>query len=84
MWWALKACERLPFLSLDAFYQADREEQILLMVYAQERDQEEGERTLGSLGGGKTKAVGRAKDKIKDMKFRKKSPTRRSQSGRSK
>jgi len=42
----LKATERLPWLTLEKFYRAPREEQILILVYAQEREQEELEHVL--------------------------------------
>ena len=42
----MKATERLPWLTLDKFYSATREEQILILVYTQEREQEELENAL--------------------------------------
>ena len=39
----MKATERLPWLTLERFYKATREEQVLLLTYAQERDFEESE-----------------------------------------
>lgn len=49
LWWALKATERLPWLTLDAFFAADRAEQIVLLVYAQERDREDVERSAATM-----------------------------------
>ena len=42
----MKATERLHWLTLDDFYRAPREVQILLLVYTQEREEEELEHAL--------------------------------------
>ncbi len=42
----MKATERLHWLSLDDFFELPREKQILILVYAQERDEEDAERSL--------------------------------------
>lgn len=48
----LKATERLHWLTPEKFAAASREEQVLLLVYTQERDLEEVERS-GSLAVGR-------------------------------
>ena len=44
LWWMLKACERLDFMTPARFWSLPREEQVLLVTYALERDLEEQER----------------------------------------
>lgn len=46
----LKVWERLPRITPEVFAVLSREEQVLLLVYAQERDLEELEQRVGNLG----------------------------------
>ena len=46
----LKVWERLPRITPEIFARLPREEQVLLLVYAQERDLEDLEHRLGNLG----------------------------------